>query len=280
MARIYKNFKLRRKNATTFNFIKRTRFAHRGGGNKGLSYANSTNTHKSHKLPKIALSLSLIFCSANIAFAEESGGFVGFGIGGGGTQFEHKTINVDGTKVSDKEKLDGINYGFVAGYKQFFTPYLGLRYYANVDLHHNLKKFTGTNDEGVNESYRPDIILINYGANVDFLGNFVVTESVDFGGFVGVGIGANSITGKYIKEYKDIADAGGVKFNDTGFDAWLNVGLRTNIATNHGLEVVARVPFIPVKMWDYSYDDGVGTEKYKLTFGQTFSILARYTFSF
>ena len=161
-----------------------------GGGNKGLNHAKST--HKSHKLPKIALSLALLFSGANVAFAEESGGFVGFGIGGGGTQFEIKGIDVYGENAGGKEKLGGINYGFVGGYKQFFTPYLGLRYYANLDLHHNLKKFG---------SERADIILINYGANVDFLGNFVSTEFVDFGGFVGVGIGANSITGKYINDY-------------------------------------------------------------------------------
>ena len=149
-----------------------------------------------------------------------------------------------------------------------------------MDLHHNLKKFTGTNDEGVNESYRPDITLINYGANVDFLGNFVSSESVDFGGFVGVGIGANSITGKFIKDNVKVYEGeNGWKFTDTGFDVWLNVGLRTNIATYHGLEVVARVPFLPVKMID---EKAVAGEhgSYKITFKQDYSIMARYTFSF
>ena len=112
------------------------------------------------------------------------------------------------------------------------------------------------------------------------MGNFVSTESVDFGGFAGAGIGANTLTGKYIEDLKTMNENGGEKFNTTGFDVWINVGLRTNIATYHGLEVVAKVPFMPVKMLDYSYDDGVGTEKYKLTFGQTFSIMARYSFSF
>ena len=189
--------------------------------------------------------------------------------------------------------MGGINYGFVGGYKQFFTPYLGLRYYVNLDMHHNLKKtdqiettysninggWEITNEENLGKK-RYDITLINYGVNVDFLGNFVVTESVDFGGFVGLGIGANTLTGKFIKEFKDAFQSVGVKFSDTGFDAWLNVGLRTNIATYHGLELVARVPFMPVKMWDFTYDNGTESGKEKMTFGQTFSILARYTFSF
>ena len=138
------------------------------GGNKSLK--NSANTHKSHKLPKIAL--SLIFCSANIAFAEESGGFVG------------------------------------------------------------------------------------------------------------VGIGANSLTGKFIKDQKTaIQQDNRWKFTDTGFNVWINVGLRTNIATNHGLELVVRVPLMPpIKMIDEKATAEHGS--YKYTFKQDYSILAKYTFSF
>ena len=141
----------------------------------------------------------------------------------------------------------------------------------NLDLHHNLKKFG---------SERADIILINYGVNVDFLGNFISTEFVDFGGFVGVGIGANSITGKFIKDNVKVYEKeNGWKFTDTGFDVWLNVGLRTNIATNHGLEVVARVPFMPpIKMIDEKATADYGS--YKITLKQDYNILARYTFSF
>ena len=155
---------------------------------------------------------------------------------------------------------------------------MGLRYYANLDIYHNLSK---TNDEYLGKA---DITLLNYGANVDFLGNFISTEIADFGGFVGLGIGANTLTGKYIKVMKDsVRENGekGEKFNDTGFDIWLNLGLRTNIATHHGLEVAVKVPFIPVKFIEHKQ---VGGGDYDFittyTFGQTFSILARYTFSF
>ena len=209
---------------------------------------------------------------ANTALAEESGGFVGIGIGGGGTEFKTETIT-NGVKDDYKVNLGGINYGFVGGYKQFFTPRLGLRYYANLDLHHNLKKV---------ESNQIDITIINYGANVDFLGNFITNKMLDFGGFIGLGIGGNTIK---IKDF------------DTDLEFALNVGLRTNIATNHGVELVARVP-LPIKLSSSSTSTG-GTicfgsinsdaticneqttnSSYKQTFRQVFSILARYTFSF
>ena len=210
----------------------------------------------------VSIVAAAVLLSATSAFAEESGGFVGFGIGGGGTQSVYK-----GDGETNKDNRSGLNYGFVGGYKQFFTPYLGLRYYVNVDLHHNMSKDKEADpDTGKKET--PEIIIANYGVNVDFLGNFIAEDGIDFGGFIGLGLGANTLTGKYIKEQKDT----GLKITDTGFDLSLNVGLRTNIAYNHGLEVAVRVPFLPVTLQKES--------GYKITFGQTYSVLARYTFSF
>ena len=217
-----------------------------------------------------------MFGSANVAFAEESGGFVGIGIGGGGTELSGSGYDDTEGNFDDKLKFSGINYGFVVGYKQFFNEYLGLRYYASLDIHHNLSKEYGFNvDEFGNDILeRSDITLINYGVNVDFLGNFVVTEIADFGGFIGVGIGGNTIKGKYFKDMElGVTDS---KFKYTGFDVWLNLGLHTNIAKYHGIELVARVPFMPVKLVDYTYETG----SVKYTFGQKYNILARYTFSF
>ena len=214
----------------------------------------------------VSIVAAAVLLSATSAFAEESGGFVGFGIGGGGTTFATK---FGGT--TEKENRSGLNYGFVGGYKQFFTPHLGLRYYVNVDLHHNMSKDKEADpDTGKKET--PEIIIANYGVNVDFLGNFIAEDGIDFGGFIGLGLGANTLTGKWIKDAKDSMKANGVKFTDTGFDLSLNVGLRTNIATNHGLEVAVRVPFLPVTV--------VNEGGAKYTFGQTYSVLARYTFSF
>ncbi len=188
----------------------------------------------------------------------------------------------DEGNFDDKFNDGGIDYGFVVGYKQFFNDYLGLRYYANLDIHHNLSKQYGFgSDEFGNDIFeRSDITLITYGVNVDFLGNFVVTDIADFGGFIGFGIGGNTIKGKYFKDMEaGFVESFGSKLKYTGFDAWLNVGLRTNIAKYHGIEVAVRVPFLNTLLMDIPYNDDVGSSaKYKL--GQNVRVLARYTFSF
>lgn len=212
----------------------------------------------------VSIAAAAVLLSATSAFAETSGGFAGFGIGGGGTEFTMK-----GGRTTDKFPRSGLNYGFVGGYKQFFTPNFGLRYYVNVDLHHNMSKHK---EMDADAKKAPEIIIANYGVNVDFLGNFVAEDGIDVGGFIGLGLGANTLTGKWVKDAKNDYKASGIKFNDTSFDLSLNVGLRANIATNHGLEVAVRVPFLPVTILNES---GV-----KYTLGETYSVLARYTFSF
>ncbi len=169
--------------------------------------------------------------------------------------------------INDNYTSNGLSYGFVVGYKQFFNDYVGFRYYVNTDIYHNMSK-----TKGDDEVYK--IIVVNYGVNVDLLYDFVVTEIADFGGFVGIGLGANTLTGKWIKDLKDSHKRlwGEETLTTTGFDVWLNVGLRTNIAKYHGIEVVARVPFLPVTM------DVTGN--FEHTLGQEYSVLARYTFSF
>ena len=73
-------------------------------------------------IKKCVLSSEVALALASSAsFAEESGAFVGVGVGYGGSQ----------VKSGEKMNLDGISYEIIAGYKQFFTPSFGLRYYAN-----------------------------------------------------------------------------------------------------------------------------------------------------
>ena len=240
-------------------------FSHRGGGNSKLNSQVRLawqhflqNLTKPHKLPKIALALFLV--GANITFAEDSSAFIGVGIGGGGTAFGIEKI---------KQSRSGLNYGFVIGYKKFFNEYLGLRFYANLDLHHNMSKLNG-------EDKALKAIFVNFGVNMDFLANFISNESLEFGAFAGTRIGATKITGKDIEDLKNSAEKVGVKFIDTSLDVALNVGLRTNIATNHGIEIALQVPFLPVELMS----ENAGTTTYKVTFGQEYSILARYTFHF
>lgn len=242
-----------------------------GGQNRLKADSHFTHSHKtnSHTLPKISISLALLLGGANIALAEESGGFVGFGVGYGDAKMiiSEKEIN-----QSYKAKTNGVSYGFVAGYKQFFNDYLGLRYYVNLDLYHNMTKNKDWNDG------KMDLTLINYGVNVDFLGNFVSTEIADFGGFIGLGIGGNTWIGKDIQDLKNklVLESDKVELKDTSFDVALNVGLRTNIAKYHGLEVAVRVPFLNTRLLKVDFVDG--SVKYEI--GQNVIVLARYTFSF
>ena len=102
-------------------------------------------------------------------------------------------MTLKGDGATTKYNRNGLNYGFVGGYKQFFTPHLGLRYYVNLDFHHSISKNEMLDDK------KPDIIAINYDVNVDFLGNFIAEDGIDFGGFIGLGLGANTLTGKLLK---------------------------------------------------------------------------------
>lgn len=122
---------------------------------------------------------------------------------------------------------------------------------------------------------------------MDFLANFVSNESLDFGVFLGVGIGGNTWMGRDLDDYEDylnrIANLVGtsVSFNKTGLDLSLNVGLRTNIAKHHGIELVAKVPFLKTTLLNKTFTAPTGTSHVlKDTLHQAFSVTARYTFSF
>lgn len=213
---------------------------------------------------KIIISIILLFGSANIALAEESGAFFGVGIGGGST-----TLITNDNKMR-KETLSGINYGLIDGYKYFFKPDLGLRIYINLDLHHNLAKSSGT---------RHNLMIIDYGVNADFLWNFISSESLDFGAFIGVGVGGNTIIGKPIATNTTLGSA-------------INVGLRANIATNHtikhGIEVAVRVPVLPQLYNESPSKELPGISKEELNrdynkqrqrYSQKFSVILRYVLS-
>ena len=268
-------------------------FTNRGGQNRLKADSHSNYSH-SHTLPKIAISLALLFGGANIALAEESGGFVGVELGGGGANMELKVNYLDAdinTELSQKDKLlngGGINYGFTAGYKQFFNEYLGLRYYANLNVSHTILEPTTYMKEVSYDTITKTqyATMLNYGVNVDFLGNFVVTDIVDFGGFVGVGLGGDSWFGSVFDDYLKSwqlddsisAETNSWKLKKTSFNVWLNIGLRTNIATHHGIELVAKVPFIKTMLLNEKLSDN--SFKVKTTIANPYNVALRYTFSF
>ncbi len=68
---------------------------------------------------------------------------------------------------------------------------------------------------------------------------------------------------------------GNFKVSKTGFDIALNLGLRTNITANHGLEVAVRVPFLKTQLFNAKDNNGANVK-----LGQNFRVLARYSFGF
>lgn len=230
------------------------------------------------------LAIASVLATMNVANAEKSGAFVGLEAGVSIFNLASQTSDLKDSKFGV-----GGSYGVVAGYKQFFTPYLGLRYYANlsyahgsaptptVDGHRSITAMGG--DNAYHQNY-----LLNYGVNVDFLANFVSKEienfgSFDFGGFVGVGLGGNTYLSDLtiVSEKFDGSDSKSLSPQETTkFNVALNVGLRANMAENHGVELVAKVPFIKATMIDDTNFNNV-----PLTITRTYyTVSLRYTYSF
>ena len=197
----------------------------------------------------ISSTLALALASSTLV-AEESSGFVGVGVGYGGSQLK---------AGSEKQNLSGISYEVIAGYKQFFTPSFGLRYYINFAYADASGKVKGTSEKIKGN-------VMDYGVNVDALYNFITGGNTDFGAFLGLGLGANSWGGKTFKDDK---------MDKTGLNLALNVGLRTEIAKAHGIEIAARVPFIATTL---QKADAAGNPK--VTASHTYNVGVRYIFSF
>ena len=190
--------------------------------------------------------------------AEESGAFVGVGVGYGGTKMKSS-----GGDEGGSESLGGLSYEVIAGYKQFFTPEFGLRYYAN---------FAGANTSKSIDGAKAKANVMNYGVNVDALYNFINDDSLSFGAFLGLGLGMNTWSGSFIDSVSDLVADSGEKVKKSGFGLGLNVGVRTEIAKHHGIEVAAKVPFLATTLFN---KDGV-----KITAQQTYNVGVRYIFSF
>ena len=200
-------------------------------------------------IKKCVLSSAVALALASSAsFAEENGAFVGVGVGYGGSQ----------VKSGEKMNLDGISYEIIAGYKQFFTPNFGLRYYANF-------AYADASGKPKDTSGKIKGNVMDYGVNVDALYNFITGGNTDFGAFLGLGLGANTWGGKSFKD---------AKLDKTGFNLALNVGLRSVIAQNHGIEIAARVPFIATTL------QAAATDTPKMTGSHTYNVSVRYIFSF
>ena len=232
-----------------------------------------------------------VFFAWNVAFAEESGVFVGANVGYGDMNMRTDTTftEANGDITAHNGKLangGGVNYGIVVGYKQFFTQHLGLRYYANLNALHATLSPTALMERHAGVSAKQKITLLNYGANVDFLGNFIANRALDFGAFVGVGIGADSLLGADLDNYpQGFVAKNGIPNTAwspkrTHFSAWANVGLRANLAKYHSIEIFARVPFLANAILQ-KRENIVGAEwSVKTSIVNRYNIGIRYGFNF
>ncbi len=251
------------------------------------------------KFLRIAL---LVFSLSSVANAEQSGGFLGLEAGYAtiNVPFDFhlkNTQNVIQTQLSGNFNGGGVAFGFTGGYKQFFSPYFGLRYYGNINIvvgkvSPKITKRSGqtlTLDAGDNRS----VMLVNYALNMDVLINFIAREKnrvADFGMFAGIGLGGNNWSGQaindidyYINEReKDYQQPLGWKTARNFFDFSLNVGLRTNILVNHGLELALRMS---VNENAFVNKEKQGNNNPTLIFkvntkAPSYNIALRYTYSF
>lgn len=211
-------------------------------------------------------SIAAMALTSSVVVAEESGAFVGLGLGFGGSSAKTE-VSSDILSAKETANGSGLNYGLIAGYKQFFTDSFGLRYYANIDYNSSKIKM---------DTEKVALNAINYGVNVDALYNFVSSDGMDFGAFLGLGLGANTWSGKAVDGFKEQTKDSGKKVSTTGFDLALNAGLRGVFAKQHGVEIFARVPFIATTMLDIKDD----TMSVKASASRNYNAGVRYTFSF
>ncbi|MGX2973049.1 outer membrane beta-barrel protein [Helicobacter sp. T3_23-1059] len=270
--------------ASFFNVLGKSRVSQMLAGQKVARFAKGFS---------LSLALGIFGFFGNVANAEESGVFAGVEVGYAQSVFENKiTASGVGANMAESAKYNGggVKYGLVVGYKQFFSPYFGLRYYANVSMHHAELKSNAV-AKGYEWKNKVNGTMINYGANIDALVNFVANDALDFGAFIGVGVGGATWMGKDLDDHEDYVQSINSQWSlsRTGLDVALNAGLRLTVADKHGFEVVARIPFIKTSLLDESGNgvirDANGaannvSAKLINTLSHTYAITARYTFSF
>lgn len=251
----------------------------------------------------VFLSVAVASALAASAVAEESAGFIGLELGASGGNQEAKltgTVLNQSRTASDNLETYGVNVGIVGGYKAFFTSWFGLRAYANLNYIHTLNEEMIREADGSSLSTDQAITALNYGVNLDLLFNVLAFQQANLGLFVGAGLGANTFFAsnaidaakKKIAANPDFGLLGAdlqqqlnndIKDNKayTGFDAWVNVGVRTNFLEHHGIEVVARVPFVGTTVYDKTLGDpAVASTNGNIKLYNPWNVSVRYIYSF
>ena len=232
---------------------------------------------------KFAVSVALAgILGASSALAETSGAFVGVQFGFGGAKITNEFCEF-GVCNTDSKSASALRYGFLAGYKRFFTENFGLRYYGVVDYGADSKIDNAVTFNGVMIKSSPKISALNLSANVDALYNFISNDSLEFGAFGGLSLAYASYKAK--NALMDVTPGGSDKpafkdFKLSGFDMGVNVGVRAQIAQKHGVELYGRFAFMENKKEETLYEDADGKTTQTFKAAQPYQVGLRYTFSF
>ena len=232
---------------------------------------------------KFAVSVALAgILGASSALAETSGAFVGVqaGFGGANTTNEFCIFGVCNT---DSKSASALRYGFLAGYKRFFTENFGLRYYGVVDYGADFK-IDNAFYMGKIINFSPKISALSLSANVDALYNFISNDSLEFGAFGGLSLAYASYEAKNALNLTPIIagyDKPAFKdFQLSRFDMGVNVGVRAQIVQKHGVELYGRFAFMENKKEETLFEAEGAKITHTFKAAQPYQVGLRYTFSF
>ena len=221
-----------------------------------------------------------LFLSSCVAFAEESGLFVGGGVGFHNAKSDMTTkmtlISTRTTSYGNQSHSESdASFALILGYKNMFKPHSGVRFYLNYD--HNLLDITQESGKSETKSYK--IV----GLNGDYLYDF----SDAFGLFVGANLGLISWD-KQMWSMEPSKDS----------DSWdahfaVQLGLR-GFSGRHSLELGVKIPLTSMSK-SYTNPDstelnnayaqyGLNPADFDTTFEvklkQRYNAFLRYVFSF
>ncbi len=204
-------------------------------------------------MKKMLIALMVGLLGATFAVAEENGAFIGVGVARSSVDISYESYYND--------TVSAIGIPIILGTKRFFTQNFGIRFGGIIDM----IDISSQSDEN-----EPRWRAGGVDAFVDALFNFLSFEKADVGVFGGVSLGwafySNKAWGRY-------ANASGTWDNKvSGVDVGLNVGVRANLFSHHGVEVYYRRTFMDAKG---EYSDG-STIKFK----RPSLIGVRYIYSF
>ncbi len=185
---------------------------------------------------------------------------------------------------TDSKSASALRYGFLAGYKQFFTENFGLRYYGVVDYGAADFKIDNAFYMGETIPFSPKISALNLSANVDALYNFISNDSLEFGAFGGLSLAYASYEAKNaLMDVTPMMTGSEPAFKDfklSGFDVGVNVGVRAQIVQKHGVELYGRFAFMENKKEETLHEEARGKATQTFKASQPYQVGLRYTFSF